>query len=178
MVVRGRADFAMMDSRFFEKSPRLPTFHSCPYDRVEVDPTRFNGSIPADPFETLASEQLTASGNMFSADDTVVVLERIVLKGRTGNSQPWILQEATHKKCKIILIKGQIGVQVADDIKVDILKTSLPGLESANLTSKIPFAPLRHSYEFDPIVLNDIALHDFVGAIGRTIAHDDPFGRP
>ena len=42
------------------------------------------------------------------------------------------------------------------------------------LTCEMPFFTLRHSHKLNPRVLIGIVLDDFIRAIGRTIADDDP----
>src|SRR6266852_6811549 len=47
-----------------------------------------------------------------------------------------------------------------------------------DLAGEMPLAALGHSDQLNPWVIGGILLHNFVGAIGLTVADDHPFDRP
>src|SRR5262249_40549080 len=67
-----------------------------------------------------------------------------------------------------------IGIQVPNQIKAQRLEAVISRVEAVGLCSELAVTVLRHAYQLNPVMLADIGLHDLVGPIGRTIAHDNP----
>ena len=167
----------MMDTEFFCEGSGLPAFHSCSGDSYNVNPPDLQSDVSPDLLETLPPEQLASARNMFNARELIIVAGSSLGKRGPCHAHSWIFSELAQQKRKIVLVKRNVRVEVADDV---ILQTGGSGqtlVESTHLTCEIARVTLRHSHQLYPFVLCGIPLDNIVGAVGRTVAHDDPFER-
>lgn len=64
---------AMVPTGLLSKGSRLPTLHSRGHDRDMIDTAPFYWNISADSFETFSAKQLAGAGNVFDANESIVI---------------------------------------------------------------------------------------------------------
>src|ERR1700676_1633081 len=166
-----------MNAGLFKKCFGLPLFHTSRSHGEQINAPSLTRDVSADFFEAFASKQLAGAGNMLVGDDAVVVLNRFLTKRRSGDSQSWIFTELSQQKFEVFLVERDIGIEVADDVVAQFGQPGIARVKSMDLPFKMPFATFRHLDQLNPWVVRNITRHDFVSAVGRTIADDNPFDR-
>ena len=136
-----------------------------------------NVGVPADFLVAIAPEKLAGPGYVLDAGEAVIVLLGLFPEGCPCHSQPRVFCKSVQKKGDVISIEGNIGVQVADDVVIQIPDPVVSRIESMHLAGKVTLAALGHSHQFDPWMSRRVLFHNVVGAVGGAVANDHPLQR-
>ena len=82
----------------FGKAPSSPALHPRGRDRNQVDSTDLYRSIPTYHLETLPAEHLARPRDVVSAREPIIVAERSLAKGGTGDTESGISHEPVHQE--------------------------------------------------------------------------------
>src|ERR1700680_2560209 len=102
---------------------------------------------------------------MLDADELVVVSQIPFSESCSTHSQLRVFCKSTHEESKIIVIKGNVGVQVADNVVPQFDQFLVSGVNGESLSGKMPFATVGQSDQFNPRVFDRITLDDFVSSV-------------
>src|SRR5580693_5132457 len=120
----------MVHETLFDKRSGFPALRACAQNGDQIDPARSYGCVAADVFKALPPEHLTHSRHMLDADELVVVTQIPFTKGCATHSELRVLRESIHEKRKIVRIKGNIGIEIADDVVLQFAQFFLAGAYS------------------------------------------------
>src|SRR5580700_8552096 len=134
----------MVHETLFDKRSGFPALGARAQNGDQIDPARSYGCVAADVFKALTPEHLTHSRHMLDAHELIVVTQIPFTKGRATHSELRVLSEPIHEERKIVRIKGNIGVEVADDVVLQTAQLLLAGANGDGLPGKIPLPALGH----------------------------------
>src|SRR6266850_8580108 len=164
----------MVKGGFFSEGAGLPAFHTRCQNSDQINPAAFNGRITADGFETFPPEELASARDMLDADKPEIITYVPFLERSPHQTQSRVLRELAQQKLKVTFIKGHVPVQAANKTVFQTLYSLIARIERVNLPSKMPLLPFRRPQQLDPGILQGVLLYDFIRAVSRAIAHDDP----
>src|ERR1700723_277722 len=132
--------------------------------------------ISADLVPALFPEQLALTRNVLSTLEAV--FRRIVTflcEDCSSDAEGRVLREFPEEELEVILVKGNISVQVTKHFIPKTFDSFIAGVESVYLACEVPVLPLRPPHQFYPRMLRKIPAYDITSTVRRSIVHDDPF---
>ena len=66
------------------------------------------------------------------------------MEGCATHSQVGIVCKFIHEELKMVGSKGNVGIEITNDIEVKVLNPVITGIESINLSREVPLRTLRH----------------------------------
>lgn len=115
-----------------------------------IDTSPFYRGVSADRLVAFAPEKLAPTPDVFDIREPVVVLVGSFSERRARESKLWILGYLSYQKLEVVGCKRYIGIQISDDIEVQVLHSLVTSVESVDLSGKVPFGSLGHSQQLDP----------------------------
>src|SRR5580704_4086211 len=161
----GGIHHSMVNAYLIGEGPCLPPFHSRGNDRDMVDSTTFDWGISADRFVALSPEQLAASPDIFTIGKAIVVLLGSFPERRSANAKVWIFAKLAQQILKVIRLNRDIGIKIADHIRIQFLGFGITGVEGVNFPGKMPLRALWHPQQVNPGIVCPVLAYDFVGPI-------------
>src|SRR5215475_7682467 len=119
----GRAHFAVVAARHLQEGLRLPALHTRGGHRHPIDSATLDPGVAADLFKAPPPEHLTRTGNMLEIRKLVrvaVILRPIGVfyEWRARHAEFRQLCELAHQELAITRFEGDVGVEIADQIKI------------------------------------------------------------
>src|SRR5437867_4091758 len=165
----------MVAAHLLDECPGLPAFHPCRRHRDPVDSTAFYWQIAADLFETFSPEELARARDVFHGSESEVISGRALGEWRSHYSESLVCGQLREQKVEIVLVEGDISIEVPDDIEILALHPLVACVEALDFAGEVPVSALGHPYQFHPWVVGEIPRDNFVSAVCRAIAHNHPF---
>src|SRR5262249_22317565 len=136
------------------------------------------GLVATDLLKAFAAKQLAGAGNEIGAGKTVVIGELAVFQvGRTSHSKSRILRELFYQELQIIRIKRTISIKITNDLIWRAGDAGEAGIKCMYFAREISCPSGRYPNQLDPWIVVSVFFHQFVRAIGGTIADDHPLLR-
>src|SRR5262249_41082834 len=130
-----RALLTMVKTCFFRKIPGLPALHPRGEHGGQIDTARLDRLITPDFDEACAPEELTRARDVLDARESVV-LPPVLAERRPPDSEPRIVREPREQERKVVRFERDVGVQVRDDVVVEILELCAPRIERQYLSGE------------------------------------------
>lgn len=172
----GISDLEVIGMQAGERS-RLPPLHPRrDHGNGILTPPAAKG-ITADLLEAGLAEKLDGAGDIprfAQVPGQEPPVDRLV-KCAARNAQLWVLAELAQQSLEVARLKGDVGIQVADEVVRQALEHSMAMTQGLNLTGEIDTpASVIPSGKNDEVRLALVILDDAIGIVRRAVADDDP----
>src|SRR2546421_669383 len=111
---------------------------------------------------------------MLRARKTIIVLESSLAERRARHAESRVLLEFPDQKSEVISLKGDVRVEVADNIILQTGHSGTTRVECMDLTGEVALGSLGHADQFKPRKSRGMLPHQLIGAVGRTVTDDHP----
>ena len=158
----GGAQASIMKEIFVTEGACFPPFHASSRYSDPVNPAGCMWDVTTDLLKTFTAKKLTAPGHVVLSFETVCTgVVAFFPEDRPGNTKVGHFCKFSHQEFEIVMVKGQIGVQISYDFEIQALDYAITCIETMGFSSKASVPMSRHIQPFDPRVPACIAVYKF-----------------
>src|SRR5579864_1789542 len=131
----GRSHPPLMETNLIREGLSLPSFHPRGNDRDVINAAPSHGHVSANLCKTSAPKQLASAGDMLDVCEAVIIdWIRAFLERRSNQSQCGIFGQFAKQEGKVVFVKGDVCIQAANCIIVEIFDSSVPCVKGVNFS--------------------------------------------